>query len=411
MTREELLELLGEIDDDLIERAAHAGRVRPPYRRWASVSLAACLCVVIASAAFLPLRGCGGTSGGGMSTADCGAAENSAGTSASDSAADAPMQDFDVDAGTLCPLAVEPAEGVSVTRVLSLTVFDAEHAQATDAYTLTNETEHALDLTLVYPYEAALGDSEPVLTLDGTVLSAEYAVADFDSETVDDPVVTVYDVTGGRAQPLRVEASGMGRLTSFGFASYGGQTDGTRFFEGNGLDRGTPGIVVFDGDPTVTLTDAPDGVSLDKRTIRLSGLLRERLSDFTGTAETDETRLAALTQAAADEVWPDISLSDSVRTAWRAQRSQRLTASLTLAPGETRTLVCTMDKAASFNRFEPGVTGYRVQAAEVPTEIAVDLPDGWTLEADGEIAQDSAARYTASLAPGDGTLTLYVREP
>lgn len=174
MTRETLLDLIGQIDDDLIERAIHIQAQKPPYRKWASLSIAACLCIVIASVGFLPMRGCGaGSPADGAGASSGGSAQNSESSADTGMAADSGADQEDAPGDAVSVLSaltcLEPDTGLDMERSLSMDAGGAD-IQITDQYTVRSHAATDQSVTFAYPFDGTLDDS-PVLMADDTAWS------------------------------------------------------------------------------------------------------------------------------------------------------------------------------------------------------------------------------------------------
>lgn len=191
MTRETLLDLIGQIDDDLIERAVRVQVRRLPYRKWVSLSIAASLCIVIASVGFLPMRGCGASSpadGAGSSSTQSHESSTDAGAAA-DSSADMEEGPTDARFALSALTCLEPDTGLDTERSLSINTGVSE-MQITDRYTVRSHADTDQTVTFAYPFDGSL-DNAPVLEVDGTTWSlaseaAAYTLDGIDELTHDD---------------------------------------------------------------------------------------------------------------------------------------------------------------------------------------------------------------------------------
>lgn len=204
MSSERLFQILGLVDDDLVEEAAlpAAGRRRIPWRRAAAA--AACLAVLCGAGLLWNQRmggaGTGGTAGG----ADGGASEGSVtgdGITPGDSPGSGTV--FMSYAGPVFPLTTRETDtGLTAERTVTWDFAPGAYedgsprqwgASVADDYVLTNPTDADVTVTALYPFSGTLADLgaiAPSLTVDGeeaeTTLYAGAYAGGFRDAGVDD---------------------------------------------------------------------------------------------------------------------------------------------------------------------------------------------------------------------------------
>lgn len=178
MSAERLFEVIGMVDDALLEEAE---RYRTPYKEshlahWGALAACAVLVVGVAFMGRVVFGGAGssGPTGGAPAPAP------SAAPSATPS--DAPAEGIPgasptpVYGGAILPLTAEGGlGGITAEREVTYTVDDAQSAPVdiADSYLLTNTTAEDKALNLIYPYVESPNDDEaftPTLTLNGESL-------------------------------------------------------------------------------------------------------------------------------------------------------------------------------------------------------------------------------------------------
>lgn len=161
---ERLFDLLGNVDEGMVEKAGPAKK-KPLvyYRRYAGI--AACFAVVFLGFSFFPRMGCG-SSGGGRRDAE----------------------EFMNYFGPVLPLSsFADTPEITASRQLSFDFAKAadeeeragQKARVKDEYTLTNTSNKDRTIGLVYPFVIASSDEAdrlPVLTKDSKKIEADFAV-------------------------------------------------------------------------------------------------------------------------------------------------------------------------------------------------------------------------------------------
>lgn len=183
MNSERLFQILGLVDDDLIQEAApgfQAGAAvrRHPWRR--ALAAAACLAVVLGGIKLLPMGGgAGGSSPGGEG-------DNGAGGIATDneplSAEETVFMSY---AGPVFPLTTAEADpGLTAERKITWDFAPGTYrdgsprqwgAAVTDGYTLSNPTAEDVTVTALYPFAGRFTDLEtllPTAAVDGEPVDA-----------------------------------------------------------------------------------------------------------------------------------------------------------------------------------------------------------------------------------------------
>lgn len=400
MTREQLLDLLGLLEDDLIERAAQAEYRRPPYRKWAGLSAAACLCLVVASAGLMQLRGCGAGSAAG-SGEGIAMDSNAAALDHGADAAPAP------DTGVLQPLELDAADGVTVTRALALDVQELSAAQVTETYTLYNETATERTLSYRYPYEALLSAPLPEVSCDGADGAFTVTASAQPAAHQPDAPVQVYEARGGDGQTLRLEVSGDAQVIGFNLRAYGMEQDGTSFFEGT-----QPGAAVLAGSADVRLAqDAPPEAQLIRRTLPLSALVAERMQILFDKAELTPYQSEILTDAVSHAP-AEYSLDECLQAAWTTPATLCLNGTLTLAPHQRVTLTIVRDQPLPLHRTQPFTADFTIEPAAalgIETVCTVTSVPSLQITADGS-ETDWELGLPLLLPPDQAALTLHIRQ-
>ena len=173
MKREELLDAIGAVGEEYLERSENAGRVSLKWRKWAG--LAACLLLLVAVPATQLIPRMGGSSG-----------ENGGGSGSNNDGSTVFMSY----AGPVFPMtALSGGEGLTVERDIT---FDfqpwvprldenggkyraSSDIMVEDTYTLTNITDKEQTVQLLYPFVSSMRDIEenqPVMT-DGAGIPLE----------------------------------------------------------------------------------------------------------------------------------------------------------------------------------------------------------------------------------------------
>ena len=182
MSAERLFQILGLIDEDLIEEAAQPQRQKRPRRAWTA---AACAAVLLLGGGLLGRQpgfmGSGAGAGADGAPADPGDFPSSEGSS------------FQSYAGPVLPLTLAEADtGLTAERNLTWDftpgTFDDGSprqwgARVTDAYTLANPTDQALTATALYPFPGSFRDLGTCLptadvngeAAEGSLLAGAYA--------------------------------------------------------------------------------------------------------------------------------------------------------------------------------------------------------------------------------------------
>lgn len=162
MRADELMDAIGQVDDNLIQDAKQSRRKkRPSWIKWSS-AVAACLCLVVIGIYFR--GGVGGGAGGGG--------------------------DFDLSYmrynGPVLPLTLmDGGEGIQAQRNVDFdflpyapgdgeTTWSKSQVMVTDHYTLSNVTDEPVEVTALYPFVGDLDDTEhhSKILVDGQAASA-----------------------------------------------------------------------------------------------------------------------------------------------------------------------------------------------------------------------------------------------
>lgn len=190
MSTERLFQILGLIDEDLIEEAAQPQRQKRPWRAWTA---AACVAVLLLGGGLLWRQLGFMGSGDAGAGADGAPAPGDPGNFPNSGPASSEGCSFMSYAGPALPLTLAEAD-TTMTAERHLTwdfapgTFDDGSprqwgAQVTDAYTLKNTTDHPLTVTALYPFPGSfrdLGTDLPTAAVNGaaaesTLLAGAYA--------------------------------------------------------------------------------------------------------------------------------------------------------------------------------------------------------------------------------------------
>lgn len=168
MKAQRLFELIGLVDEDLVENA-----LKPPVRR--RFPLAAAACLVLCALSLPLLSGIFSPKGAQMESAPAAPEAE---------APSAPAEGFSFlsYSGPILPLILPEVTGLDVSRDLTLSIAD-HAAEVTDRYLFTNNSGHDISLTALYPVcgsLSALDQILPVLTVNGaaaesTLHAGQYA--------------------------------------------------------------------------------------------------------------------------------------------------------------------------------------------------------------------------------------------
>jgi len=163
-----LFELIGLVDEELVENA-----MEPPKRR--RFPLAAAACLVLCALSLPILSGVFSPKGAQMESAPAAPEAE---------APSAPAEGFSFlsYSGPVLPLILPQVTGLEVSRDLTLSVAD-HTAKVTDRYLFTNNSGHDISLTALYPVCGSLSKLDqilPALTVDGaaaesTLHAGQYA--------------------------------------------------------------------------------------------------------------------------------------------------------------------------------------------------------------------------------------------
>lgn len=178
MKAEELLELIGEAPDGEIEGARQGRKGTPRWVKWGALAACAVAVVGLGTLGALVLRNLGGASAGGSGGADLTYMSYTGPvfplTVRGDAQGVAAQRAVELDFAPYTPVTEEWTDEATGEKH-TYEVCDHEVA-VSDRYTLTNPTDKAVALTLLYPYAGALSREEqyrPALTVDGAAVQTD----------------------------------------------------------------------------------------------------------------------------------------------------------------------------------------------------------------------------------------------
>lgn len=190
MNEQQLLRAIGDAKPEYLAQSEETKKNAQPWKRWTALAACACLIVGLGAAAFAFVTRCA------SSAPEASSGSDASGNSAADGAS-ADASAFLAYAGPVLPLTLrEEAPELSALRKLTLDFApyapeagaDASDADAqraldvTDAYTLTNESDHDVTVTAVYPFVSEIreiGKNSPDICVDGEAVQAEVSIGSF----------------------------------------------------------------------------------------------------------------------------------------------------------------------------------------------------------------------------------------
>lgn len=191
MNEQQLLRAIGSAKPEYLAQSEEAEKkAAHPWKRWGALAASVCLIVGLGAAAFAFVTR------GAPSTPEASSGADASGNSAADGAP-ADMSAYLAYAGPVMPLTLrEEAPELSASRKLTLdfapytpeTGADGSDADTqrvidvTDAYTLTNESEHDVTITAVYPFVSEvreIGKNSPAICANGEAVQAEVRIGSF----------------------------------------------------------------------------------------------------------------------------------------------------------------------------------------------------------------------------------------
>ena len=190
MNEQQLLRAVGDAKPEYLAQSEENKKAAQPWKRWAALAACACLIVGLGAAAFAFVTR------GASSTPEASPGSAVSGNSAADGAAADPSV-FLAYAGPVMPLTLrEEAPELSASRRLTVdfapyapeTGADGSEADmqraidVTDDYTLTNESDHDVTVTAVYPFMSTVrdvGKNSPAISVDGETVQAEVGIGRF----------------------------------------------------------------------------------------------------------------------------------------------------------------------------------------------------------------------------------------